>query len=157
MSQSDCTPQHSTGSSSCDVTLRKTLFVTPNPLRLSARFEDALAYAAHLHAGQPRKDTAIPYVAHLLAVCSLVLEDGGDEDEAIAALLHDGPEDAGGHETLEEIRRRFGDRVADIVADCSDTFETPKPPWRERKEAYLAHLFCMVEDEPGIWQVGYYD
>ncbi len=107
---------------------------------LTARFAEALAYSAQLHTGQVRKATAIPYVSHLLAVCALVLEDGGGEDEAIAALLHDGPEDAGGHAALQEIRERFGDHVAHIVEECSDTLEHPKPPWRERKQRYLAHL-----------------
>ena len=107
---------------------------------LGHRFEEALAYAFHVHGGQTRKGSETPYVGHLLGVCALVIEDGGDEDEAIAALLHDAAEDAGGRERLEDIRARFGDRVADVVAQCSDTFETPKPPWRERKEAYLAHL-----------------
>lgn len=104
------------------------------------RFEDAFSMARRLHDGQVRKGTEIPYLAHLLAVAALVLEAGGDEDEAIAALLHDGPEDQGGHDTLADVRRRFGPRVADIVAECSDTLESPKPPWRERKESYLAHL-----------------
>jgi (p)ppGpp synthase/HD superfamily hydrolase len=87
-----------------------------------------------------RKGTSIPYVAHLLAVAALVLEDDGDEDDAIAALLHDAAEDQGGRERLEDIRSRFGQRVAGIVEACSDTFETPKPPWRERKQSYLQHL-----------------
>jgi len=107
---------------------------------LSKRFEEALVYATRLHAGQVRKGTDIAYVSHLLAVASLVMEAGGDEDEAIAALLHDGPEDQGGLETLHEIRARFGERVADIVAACSDTFEAEKPPWKARKQAYLDHL-----------------
>lgn len=107
---------------------------------LGKRFEEALVYATQLHAGQYRKDKDVPYVAHLLAVTSLVLEAGGDEDEAIAALLHDAPEDLGGRETLEQIRRRFGQRVAAIVEGCTDTFERPKPPWRQRKEAYVARL-----------------
>ncbi len=107
---------------------------------LSRRFEEALVYANRLHASQARNGTAIPYVSHLLAVSSLVLEAGGDEDEAIAALLHDGPEDQGGRATLEEIRRLFGGPVAEIVAECSDTFESRKPPWQQRKEAYLRHL-----------------
>lgn len=107
---------------------------------LSERFEDALQYACRLHQRQRRKGTGVPYVAHLLSVAALVLEDGGDEDQAIAALLHDGPEDQGGQATLDDIRRRFGDGVADIVAACSDTFEKPKPAWRPRKEAYLQHL-----------------
>jgi (p)ppGpp synthase/HD superfamily hydrolase len=107
---------------------------------LTARFDDALTYAAELHREQRRKGTDIPYVAHLLAVCALVLKEGGDEDEAIAALLHDAGEDQGGHETLAAVEERFGPNVAAIVAECSDTFEEPKPPWRARKEAYLAHL-----------------
>jgi (p)ppGpp synthase/HD superfamily hydrolase len=107
---------------------------------VSQRFHDALSYASTLHASQARKATTIPYVAHLLAVAAIVMEAGGDEDEAIAALLHDGPEDQGGEETLEEIRRRFGDRIANIVAECSDTFEDPKPEWELRKAAYRARL-----------------
>lgn len=107
---------------------------------LTRRYEAALVYAAQLHATQTRKGTDIPYLSHLMSVSSLVLEAGGDEDEAIAALLHDGPEDQGGHETLNRIRQLVGDRVADIVAACSDTFETEKPAWRQRKEAYLSHL-----------------
>jgi GTP pyrophosphokinase len=107
---------------------------------LTTRFDDALVYAAGLHRRQIRKGTRVPYIAHLLAVTSLVLEDGGDEDQAIAALLHDSVEDQGGMDTLEEIRKRFGERVARIVFACSDSTTTPKPPWRERKEKYLAHL-----------------
>lgn len=106
----------------------------------SGRFREALAYAAELHARQTRKGTDTPYVAHLLGVCALVIEHGGGEDEAIAALLHDAPEDQGGRATLETIRARFGARVAGLVEACSDTLETPKPPWRARKERYLAHL-----------------
>lgn len=105
------------------------------------RLQQALVYAAALHAGQTRKGTEeIPYIGHLLGVCSLTLEAGGDEDQAIAALLHDAPEDQGGRETLAEIRARFGDRVADIVDACTDTYEDPKPDWRTRKERYLQHL-----------------
>lgn len=106
----------------------------------SGRFLEALAYAAGLHARQTRKGTDTPYVAHLLGVCALVIEHGGGEDEAIAALLHDAPEDQGGRATLETIRARFGARVAALVEACSDTLEMPKPPWRARKERYLAHL-----------------
>jgi (p)ppGpp synthase/HD superfamily hydrolase len=109
-------------------------------MTLSARFEEALILAVRWHAGQVRKETTIPYIAHLLGVTSLVLEQGADEDEAVAALLHDAVEDQGGVVALEEIRRRFGDRVAEIVAGCTDAWTTPKPPWRERKEAYIAHL-----------------
>src|SRR3954468_2455677 len=99
----------------------------------SKRFEDALVYAAHVHADQFRKGTSIPYVTHLLAVAAIVGEHGGSEDQVIAALLHDAPEDQGGETRLADIRERFGATVADIVHACSDTFETPKPPWRERK------------------------
>jgi (p)ppGpp synthase/HD superfamily hydrolase len=107
---------------------------------VSPRFNDALGYASTLHRSQARKSTTIPYIAHLLAVASIVMEAGGTEDEAIAALLHDGPEDQGGQKTLTEIRARFGDPVADIVASCSDTFETPKPDWEIRKRNYIEHL-----------------
>jgi GTP pyrophosphokinase len=104
------------------------------------RFYDALAYAARLHAAQRRKGSDTPYVAHLLSVAALVIEQGGDEDEAIAALLHDAVEDQGGAAQLAEIRRRYGERVAAIVAGCTDAEIIPKPPWRERKLAYLARL-----------------
>jgi (p)ppGpp synthase/HD superfamily hydrolase len=107
---------------------------------LTARFEEAFVFAARLHINQKRKTTQIPYISHLLSVAALVLEDGGDEDQAIAGLLHDAVEDQGGKATLEEIRKRFGERVAFIVESCSDAYEIPKPPWRERKEEYLAHL-----------------
>lgn len=101
---------------------------------------EALAFAEQIHRGQIRKKTQAPVLSHLLAVTSLVLEAGGDEDEAIAALLHDGPEDCAGSETLEEIRHRFGDRVARIVEGCTDSLEVPPPAWFERKRSYLQHL-----------------
>jgi (p)ppGpp synthase/HD superfamily hydrolase len=104
------------------------------------KFERALPYAARLHRDQVRKGTNTPYITHLLAVASIVGENGGTEVEVVAALLHDAPEDQGGEATLRDIRAQFGDGVAEIVEGCSDTFETPKPPWRERKERYLAHL-----------------
>lgn len=107
---------------------------------LSSRFENALTYATRLHDGQTRKDTATPYIAHLMAVASLVLEQGGTEDQAIAALLHDAIEDQGHKVTLEEIRQRFGETVAQIVDACTDARSFPKPPWRERKEAFVAYL-----------------
>jgi GTP pyrophosphokinase len=107
---------------------------------LGPRFVEALGFAASLHRAQMRKGTGIPYVSHLLAVASIALENGAGEDEAVAALLHDAVEDQGGAPTLAEIRRRFGDRVADIVAGCTDTDVVPKPPWRGRKEAYVAHV-----------------
>jgi (p)ppGpp synthase/HD superfamily hydrolase len=107
---------------------------------LGRRFEQALLFATRKHAGQHRKGTTVPYVAHLLSVAGLVLEAGGDEDLAIAALLHDVVEDCGGAPMLREIRRRFGKRVADVVDGCTDTDLDPKPPWRKRKEDYIAHL-----------------
>lgn len=106
----------------------------------SPRFHDALRLATEWHATQRRKGTAIPYIAHLLAVAAIVLEHGGTEDEAIAALLHDAIEDQGGAPIRDEIRRHFGDHVVEIVNGCTDAEVMPKPPWRERKEAYLAHL-----------------
>lgn len=107
---------------------------------LTDRFAAALVYAHRIHADQRRKGGDVPYVAHLLGVAALVLEDGGDEDEAIAALLHDAVEDQGGAERLADIRRRFGDRVAEIVEGCTDTEERPKPPWYERKETHIEHF-----------------
>jgi len=110
---------------------------------LTSRFDQAVLYALELHRAQVRKATSIPYVTHLFAVCSLVLEDGGSEDEAIAALLHDGPEDQGGKPVLDAIRARFGEEVASTVAGLSDAMPAPgekKAPWRQRKEAYLRHL-----------------
>lgn len=116
----------------------------PEPrCHLTDRFDRALVYATHVHGAQVRKGTAVPYVAHLLAVCATVLEYGGDEDMAIAALLHDTAEDQGGARRLDDIRARFGDGVADIVADLSDSLagrEEEKEEWRARKERHLAHL-----------------
>ena len=108
-------------------------------VRLTKRFDEAFSYAHELHGEQTRKGTASPYVGHLMGVASIVLDDGGNEDEAIAALLHDAPEDHGGRPRLEEIRSRFGDAVARIVEDCTDSWETPKAPWVERKKAYIEH------------------
>jgi len=104
---------------------------------LSPRFSEALVYAARAHAGQTRKGTSIPYIAHCLAVAALALEAGGDDETAIAALLHDVVEDCGGPPRLMEIRELFGETVARIVAECSDTDQTPKPPWKARKQAWL--------------------
>jgi (p)ppGpp synthase/HD superfamily hydrolase len=109
---------------------------------LSPLFHEALVYAATLHRDQSRKGTQTPYVAHLLGVASLVLEHGGTEEEAIAALLHDSIEDQG-IEHAPDIERRFGPAVYAIVAGCSDAAVTKgatKPPWRARKEAYVAHI-----------------
>jgi (p)ppGpp synthase/HD superfamily hydrolase len=107
---------------------------------LTERFERALVYATDLHREQRRKGSGVPYVAHLLAVCALTLEYGGDEDEAIAALLHDAIEDQGGAVARAEILRQFGERVTEIVEGCTDTDESPKPPWRARKEEYIRHV-----------------
>lgn len=109
-------------------------------MKLSERFTDALTYATQLHANQTRKGGGVPYISHLLGVASIALEYGANEDEAIAALLHDAIEDQGGAPTREEIRRRFGDTVTQIVDGCTDADTTPKPPWRQRKEAYIAHI-----------------
>src|ERR1700677_4197364 len=107
---------------------------------LTERVAEALSWAATLHQAQARKASPIPYVAHLLAVASLVLEHGGDEDEAIAALLHDAIEDQGGQATRQQIAERFGARVARIVEGATEGDLQPKPPWRERKEAHLTRL-----------------
>lgn len=110
---------------------------------LTSRFVDALSHAFELHQEQFRKQTEIPYISHLMSVSALVLEDGGSEDEAIAALLHDAVEDQGGARTLEEIRQRFGAQVAQIVEACSDSVTddpATKAPWVERKRAYLDHV-----------------
>lgn len=107
---------------------------------LTERFERALVYAARLHRDQRRKGSGVPYISHLLAVCELALEYGGDEDEAIAALLHDAIEDQGGAVARAEILRQFGPRVTEIVDGCTDTDQSPKPPWRARKEEYIQHM-----------------
>ncbi|MDQ7844205.1 MAG: HD domain-containing protein [Armatimonadota bacterium] len=113
--------------------------------RLGRKFQQALRYVHRLHRGQYRKRTRIPYIGHLLVVAGLVLEYGGDEDLAIAALLHDAVEDQGGRKTLAQIRRRFGGRVASIVGECSDRLTVRKSPWRVRKETYLTHLRTASE------------
>jgi (p)ppGpp synthase/HD superfamily hydrolase len=107
---------------------------------LGPRFLRAFEFAAKKHAKQTRKASTIPYIAHLMGVASLVLEAGGDEDLAIAALLHDVVEDCGGAPMQREVRRRFGAGVAKIVDGCTDADTSPKPPWRERKEKYIARL-----------------
>ena len=109
-------------------------------MQLTSRFEEALVYASRLHARQFRKGSEIPYVTHLLSVTGIALAYGANEDAAIAALLHDAVEDQGGAPTLAEIRARFGENVAAIVDGCTDTDVVPKPPWRARKEAYIAHV-----------------
>ncbi len=112
----------------------------PRPGILGARFNEAFLFAAEKHATQTRKKTQVPYISHLMSVAGLVLEAGGGEDEAIAALLHDVVEDCGGHPVLEDVRRRFGDRVAEIVQGCTDAYTFPKPPWKQRKLDYLEVL-----------------
>ncbi|NJK68847.1 MAG: HD domain-containing protein [Microcoleus sp. CSU_2_2] len=107
---------------------------------LSNRFSDALIHATELHATQVRKGSGVPYIAHLLGTASIALEYGASEDEAIAALLHDAIEDCGGPPIREAIRGRFGDNVTAIVDGCTDSDTTPKLPWRQRKEAYIAHI-----------------
>ena len=107
---------------------------------LTSRFDLAFLFASGLHHTQCRKGTNVPYISHLMAVSALVLEAGGDEDLAIAALLHDAAEDQGGQAILDDIRRLFGHRVADVVGDCSDTLLNPKPPSEQRKADYLIHL-----------------
>ena len=109
---------------------------TNNPL-LSDRFTEALVYATQLHSHQVRKGSGVPYISHLLGVAALVLEDGGDEDRAIAALLHDAIEDQGGDKIRQEIKAKFGDRVVNIVNGCTDSEVIPKPPWKERKQQYI--------------------
>lgn len=114
--------------------------------RLTPKFIEALGYAARKHATQTRKASEVPYLGHLLSVAGLVIEADGTETQAIAALLHDAAEDQGGERTLAEIDEKFGAGVASIVAECSDTFETPKPPWHARKERYIDHLRVASED-----------
>ncbi len=109
------------------------------------RLAGGIEYALLVHAKQRRKGTDTPYVSHLLGVASLVLEHGGDEDQAIAAMLHDAVEDQGA-EFEPIIRERFGPRVADVVLGCTDADTLPKPPWRERKQAYISHLEEAAED-----------
>ena len=104
------------------------------------RLEDAFAYACRLHRSQTRKGTSVPYISHLMSVAALVLEHGGNEDQAIAALLHDGPDDQGGEATLAQVRELFRNAVASIVSDCTDAWTDPKPEWRDRKESYLEKL-----------------
>ena len=115
---------------------------------LTQRFAQGLDLAVRAHDGQLRKGTAIPYIAHPMAVASIALEYGADEDQAIAALLHDAVED-GGAEYEQEIRESFGARVADLVMGCTDGIPDAtgqKPPWKQRKEKYLAHLEMATSD-----------
>jgi (p)ppGpp synthase/HD superfamily hydrolase len=118
----------------------KTVAGKKRGVKLGPRFLRAFQFAAEKHAGQTRKGSGTPYIAHLMGVASLALEFGGDEDMAIAALLHDVVEDCGGAPLLKEVRQKFGSRVAKIVDGCTDSDTDPKPPWRERKETYIRHL-----------------
>ena len=108
--------------------------------KLSDRFGKALEFAFNLHRNQYRKGSMIPYISHLLGVTAIVLEQGGNENQAIAALLHDAVEDQGGHKTLIKIKDLFGPEVAEIVEGCTDSFIIPKPEWKQRKTAYLEKL-----------------
>jgi (p)ppGpp synthase/HD superfamily hydrolase len=107
---------------------------------LSARFDEALVLASTLHREQARKASGVPYVAHLLGVAALVLEEGGSEDMAIAALLHDAAEDQGGERVLENISAVFGAEVARWVRQSSDSFVHPKPEWETRKRHHIAEI-----------------
>jgi (p)ppGpp synthase/HD superfamily hydrolase len=120
--------------------------VVASPFRLGPRFGEAFHFAAEKHSGQTRKGTGVPYISHLMSVAALVLEAGGDEDQAIAALLHDVVEDCGGEPMLQEVRDRFGDRVAGIVKGCTDAYTIPKPPWKQRKLEYLEVLRDADDD-----------
>ena len=106
----------------------------------TSRLVDALRVAAELHAAQRRKGSGVPYLAHLLGTCSIALEYGADEDEAIAALLHDAIEDVEPVEKARTAVAAFGERVLHIVEGCTDTDEHPKPPWQARKQAYINHM-----------------
>lgn len=109
-------------------------------MHLTVRYDDALTYAAKLHSLQSRKGSDVPYLSHLLAVSALTMQFGGSEDQAIAALLHDAVEDQGGLKTLEEIRQRYGEQVAQIVDGCTDSYTFPKKPWLERKRRYIERI-----------------
>ncbi len=117
-------------------------------MELSNHFLDAFTYASTLHAEQQRKGKDVPYISHLMGVAAIVLEQGGTEDQAIGALLHDAVEDQ--DVTVEEIQKQFGDEVAQIVEGCTDAETNPKPEWRERKEKYIAHLSGAG---PSVWLV----
>jgi (p)ppGpp synthase/HD superfamily hydrolase len=118
----------------------------PRAMKLGPRFEEAFRFAAEKHATQTRKKTDVPYISHLMSVAALVLEAGGDEDQTVAALLHDVVEDCGGEPVLEEVRQHFGDRVSKIVAGCTDAYTIPKPAWKQRKLDYLEVLRWADDD-----------
>jgi len=121
----------------------------PPKMKLSSRFFEAVEYATKWHEDQVRKSTDIPYICHPLGAASLVIESGGDEDQAIGALLHDIAEDCGGEPRLAEIKQMFGDRVEAIVRGCSDSLtesEEEKASWKSRKDAHLSHLRGATHD-----------
>ena len=128
--------------------------MTTQKPKLSTPFQAALVYATQLHANQVRKGGDIPYVSHLLSVAALVLEDGGDEEEAIAGLLHDAVEDSGSAEIREAILVQFGKRVASIVDACTESSTIPKPPWRDRKLRYIEQ---MRQASPSVLRVSMAD
>lgn len=126
---------------------------SPLPAPVHPRFAEAVAYAAIVHADQGRKGTSIPYLSHLLQVAGLAMEHGADPEAQLAAVLHDAAEDRGGAARLADIRVRFGERVAELVAACSDALPEPgqeKPPWRVRKERYVAHLADPATDPAAL-------
>jgi (p)ppGpp synthase/HD superfamily hydrolase len=114
------------------------------PMGLSSRFDEAMLFAHDKHRDQVRKGTNIPYISHLLQVAGIVLEYGGNEDQAIAGLLHDVVEDQG--VTADDLRTRFGESVAVIVEGCTDTDQINKPLWRPRKEQYIEHVRQASEE-----------
>ena len=116
------------------------------PTQLTDRFLRAFSKAFTLHGEQLRKSSQTPYIAHLLSVTALVFENGGSEDQAIAALLHDAVEDAGGIDTLNEIREEFGDSIANLVDGCTDSYTQPKADWKPRKVAYLEKIENASDD-----------
>ncbi|MCJ8280561.1 MAG: HD domain-containing protein [Rivularia sp. ALOHA_DT_140] len=109
-------------------------------IKLTNKFEQALIYATQLHVNQNRKVDKIPYISHLMSVSALILEAGGNEDEAIAGLLHDAVEDQGGKATRQEIIQKFGEKIIEIIDGCTESDITPKPPWRERKIQYIENI-----------------
>lgn len=111
---------------------------------MSERFVGAMELANELHGDQIRKGTTVPYISHLLIVSGMVLQHGGNEDEAIGALLHDSVEDCGGKPVMVKIRKRFGDKIADLVDGCSETDIQPKPPWLERKKDYIENIKSAI-------------
>lgn len=124
----------------------------PDMRWFSSRLDDAFAYVHAIHGAQGRKSGAPAYLGHLMGVAALVIDDGGTEDHVIAALTHDAAEDAGGQARLDDIGARFGDEVAYIVGVCSDSLSEPKPPWKERKSAYLESL-TEAMPHPGVIRV----